>query len=59
MRTITLRIGAAYDELIINGERYDRSNLDKHQRKAMSSLLIDHLFPPKKRKKSRKRSNKT
>ena len=58
MRTITLRIGAAYDELIVNGEHYDRSVLDKKQRKAMADLLIENLFSPQQRKKSRKRSKK-
>jgi len=56
---MTIRIGASYDEVVIDGHTFDRSKLDRHQRKAMSSLIIEHLFPKKKsnRRPRRRKTN--
>lgn len=42
---ITVRIGAAYDEVIIDGHTFDRSGLNRNQRHAMASMIVDTLFP--------------
>jgi hypothetical protein len=41
---ITLRIGAAHDEVVIDGHTFDRSGLDRGQRRTMSELIIEALF---------------
>src|SRR4051794_32102248 len=47
---VTIRIGAAYDEVEINGHTFDRSNLNRHQRDAMRSLIMDTLYPRRPRR---------
>jgi len=42
---ITIRIGAAHDEVVIDGHTFDRSKLNRHERDAMRSLIMDALFP--------------
>lgn len=42
---IIVRMGAAYDCVIINGETYDRRPLNHRQRNAMTALIVDALFP--------------
>lgn len=55
---MTIRIGAAYDEVVIDGHTFDRSKLDKHQRRAMSELIVETLFPkPQARKPRRRKAN--
>lgn len=42
---LTIRIGAAHDEVVIDGHTFDRSGLNRHQRNAMTSLIVEALFP--------------
>jgi hypothetical protein len=42
---ITIRIGAAYDEVIVDGHTFDRAGLDRGQRRAMAALIVESLFP--------------
>ncbi|CUA90963.1 hypothetical protein Ga0061061_11720 [Chelatococcus sambhunathii] len=42
---ITIRVGAAYDEVVVDGHTFDRSGLSRHQRQAMASLIVDTMFP--------------
>ena len=55
---LTIRIGAAYDEVIIDGHTFDRSKLDKHQRRAMSSLIVETLFPKQHNNRRPRRRNR-
>lgn len=43
--SITIRIGAAHDEVVIDGHTFDRSGLDRNQRRAMAELIVEALFP--------------
>lgn len=54
---LTLRIGAAYDEVVIQGHTFDRSALSRRQRDAMASLIIDNLFPASQRKHRRSKAH--
>ncbi|WP_336814814.1 hypothetical protein [Bosea sp. MMO-172] len=42
---IIMRIGAAYDEVVIDGHTFDRSGLNRNQRHAFAALVVEHLFP--------------
>lgn len=42
---ITVRIGAAYDEVIIDGHTFDRSGLNRNQRHAFAALVVESLYP--------------
>lgn len=58
---ITIRIGAAHDEVIIDGHTFDRSGLDRNQRRAMAELIVESLFPnrnPAKPKRFKRRTRK-
>lgn len=47
---ITVRIGAAYDEVVIDGHTFDRSGLNRNQRSAMAEMIVAALFPKAARK---------
>ena len=44
---LTIRIGATRDEVIIDGHTFDRSPLNKHQKRTMARMITDALFPKK------------
>ena len=43
--TMTIRIGAAHDDVTILGHRFDRSKLDRKERRAFRELVVERLFP--------------
>jgi len=51
---MTIRIGAAHDEVVIDGHTFDRSKLNRHERDAMRSLIMDALFPKQQARKPRR-----
>lgn len=57
---ITLRMGAAHDDLTINGETFDRSGLSRRQRNHLAAMVRDtwsqfhNITPTKRKRKSRK-----
>lgn len=55
---LTIRIGAAHDEVIIDGHTFDRSPLNRHQRHAMAAFITEALFPPRPEKKRRFKARK-
>lgn len=52
---ITIRIGAAHDEVVIDGHTFDRSKLSRREKDAMRSLIMDALYPRKPTRKPRRR----
>jgi len=53
---MTIRIGASHDEVVIDGHTFDRSKLNRHERDAMRSLIMDALFPKQQARKPRRRN---
>ena len=51
---ITIRIGAAHDEVVIDGHTFDRSKLKRREKDAMRSLILDALFPRRNARSRRK-----
>ena len=37
---VTLRIGAAYDEVIVDGHRFDRSVMERSQRNKLRRMIV-------------------
>ncbi|EEE42841.1 hypothetical protein [Roseibium alexandrii] len=59
---ITLRMGAAHDDLTINGSTFDRSGLDRRQRGHLAGMVRDtwsqfHNIPTPKKRKRKSRKN--
>lgn len=54
---ITIRIGAAHDEVVIDGHTFDRSKLSRREKDAMRSLIMDALYPRNNRKPRRRKAN--
>lgn len=47
---LIIRYGADHDEVVIDGHTFDRSKLTRHQRNAMTTLIVETLFPHKGRR---------
>lgn len=43
---VTIRMNGAQDEVEIDGHRFDRSTLDRHQRATMAGMIRDAIFKP-------------
>jgi hypothetical protein len=47
---LTIRIDANTDSVFVNGEvEYDRSKMDKNQKRIMRKVIVEALFPRGKR----------
>jgi hypothetical protein len=55
---MTIRIGATRDEVVIDGRTFDRSPLNRHQRDAMRSLILEKLYPRQDRRPRNQRKAK-
>lgn len=59
MASLIIRIGAAHDEVVIDGHTFDRSGLDRAQRRAFNELVVETLFgKPKPAKPARRPRNR-
>jgi 3-polyprenyl-4-hydroxybenzoate decarboxylase len=42
---LTIRMDANTDSVFVDGVEYDRSKMDKNQKRLMRRVIIDALFP--------------
>ena len=55
---VTIRMNGAQDEVEIDGHRFDRSTLDRHQRATMAGMIRDAIFKPMTNQRPKKRRNR-